>query len=439
MADRREREQREGKRMSAKDWADKQEKGGAKIHFKLPDGVEEYKLETGTHRVDFLSFAAGPHNKRADEGFEHYECQYAAHRIEGPDGRKGLFNCRFECFGMPCPACKLRNSRDVDKEVSKSLMPQTRHLWLLNDEPGKTKKVRSKVLDTGHFNRGVGFGELMIDAINICKGDPFALVGGMTAVLTVKEQTAPFGKFNAVTRIDFEQRDYDYPADLWNTMPCLDAMLVDAGIKAMRRLLEQDEEIGDEEERSRRTAPDEEDNDVPSSSRSTRSGRRADPDEDDDEDATAARNGKPTRKGKAEPTATELGIEAGMKVEHAGEVWTVIKVSGDGTSLTLEDAEDNEKRGVGPEEVTLAKKGGKKPVRAAEPDDEDEAPPAKVQGKPGKKRPVAEEDDEDDPDAADDGDEDDEDDPDEDSDLDDEDDEEAKESARKPAKKPARR
>ena len=448
MTNKQKREKREHRRTNAQDWAKKQQRGGERTHVKLPEGIEEYKLEPGVHKIDFLPYLVGKNNKRADEGFEHFEREYAGHRIAGPDGRQRLYCCRYECFEQNCPACKLRNSREVDQEVAKSLQPTTRHLWLVNDQPGKLKN-KPKVLDTGHFNRGMGFGELMADAINaLGEGvNPFGLKGGYTATLTVKELTfPPNGKYNGVTRIDLRPRDYDYPEELLEKMPCLDDMLIDVGAGGMLKLLNQDEaEPEEEEERSSSSKPararardeDPGDEDEEEDEEETDEEDEEDESEEDDEPVKASKNGKPAKGKKAEPTAAEFGIKAGMEVEYRGSTWSVLKVSSDGTSLTLEDDEGEEKHGVGPEEVTLVKKGNKKPTKTDE-DEEDERP-AKVQ-KPGKKKPVAQDDDEEDKEDSDDDEDSGNEDEDEEDDAleEDEDDEDEVPTSRKPAKKSAK-
>lgn len=396
MATRKDREREKARRTSARDWAGKQDQSGGSTCVKLPEGVEFYKLEVGTHKLDFLPFITGKNNPRADEGMEHFERTYEAHRIATPDGHR-LYACRKSCFGKRCAVCDwlVKNGGTADQELVKDMRAKTRHLWLVNAKPGETKKPVVKVLDTGHFNRGMGFGELMVDAINsLDEGvDPFVLENGYTATLTVKEQVMPRGKYNAVTRIDLRPHSYDYPSDLLDKLPCLDDMLVDVGYDDLRKLLDpesaqDDDRNGDDDHDApvshRKPAAKDDDDDDDDNTPAQRKGGKAKPDDDDDD--TPA-------KGK---TAKELGLKVGDYVDHPehGEC-KIIRISGDGTSLKLEDEDDEVHSAISPESVTKVKLADDK-----DDDDDDDDTPAARRG--GKTKP--DDDDDDDGDDQDDDD-----------------------------------
>lgn len=360
MATQREKEKKRA-RFDARAWASKQtESQFEPTSVRLPEGVhiEWYKLEVGTHEVDFMLFNAGKGNPRADKGFATVERSYSRHTIRMPNGR---FN-NYVCLGDICPLCKHAN--DVmaaqGKEAAKGLWASQRHLWLLNAKPGKkpgTKDNPWKVFDTGHRNRGVGFGELMMDAINLREDHAnFAEPDcGYKVILTVKEQQFDKTKYNGVTRIDFEKRNYQYPEEVIDKAPCLDDMLIFMKPDDLKKVIqggatEEDDQPynGDSYTTpvSRGASSDEEETE------------EEEEDEDDTEDMT---------------TAEEKGITKGCQVIYKGKTWTVTKVSGDGSSLTLQDEEEDEKRGVAPGAVELVKKTkpGKKPV-ARDPDPEDD-------------------------------------------------------------------
>lgn len=237
----REKVKREVRKTDAKAWAKQQDRAFEPTAIKLPEGVEYYKLDLGTPVVDFMPFITGKGNPRADAGFEHFEREYSAHRVPMPGGQTSLFLCLWVCFKKPCPICKwMQECRNVDQETLKKLKPQVRHLWLVNDKPGDTKN-KAKVFDSNHFNRGIGFGEMVADAINsVAKYASFTdLVGGMSVQLTVKEQSMPGRKFNAVTRIDFLAREYDYPEDMLEKAICLDDCLIEMKYDDLKRVIEQ--------------------------------------------------------------------------------------------------------------------------------------------------------------------------------------------------------
>lgn len=373
---RREREKRERRKSDAQSWAKQQSRGFDSTCIKLPEGVDFYKLEVGTHLIDFMPYVAGKNNPRCDEGMEHFERTYEAHRVPTADGTQ-LYACRLKCFGKSCYVCNWMrdHARTADPDLIKALRLTTRHLWLVNDKPGD-KKNALKVLDTNHYNKGMGFGEMMADAILAVPdyGSFADLQGGMTLRLTVKEDTFPGGKYNKVTRIDFLPRKYDYPDELLDNAPCLDDCVVLVSNEDLRKALGQEptDEDNDDDEQVR----------SPASSRSSGWNKPSakDEEENEDEDTPPSRNGKQARD---EETAEDLGLEAGDEVTYKGMDCIIKKISGDGTSLLLEDEDGDEYKAVSPSEVKKAPKakGKGKAARDEDEDEDDEEPPAKAKGR----------------------------------------------------------
>lgn len=407
VATRREKEKAGRKRSSARDWAKQQDTGREATCLKLPEGVEFCKLEVGVHKFDFLPFIAGKNNPRADEGMEHFERSYESHYLQTPEGGRP-YPCRRACFnGKRCAVCDWlsKHGGSGDPELVKGMRAKPRHLWLINDVTKHTGKgtppVKYKVLDTGHFNRGTGFGELMQDAINsLDEGiEPFVLEGGFTATLTVKEQSFSGKKYNAVTRIDLRQHSYDYDEEVLAEAPCLDTCIVDVGYDAVKKILEP-ESVEDE--------PDE----TPPPKAKAKPAAKPSKDKDDD-DSDDSEEKKPAAKPKKGSTVFKVGDI----VEHPemGEC-EVKKVSADGTSLKLEDRKGKLYPGIDPDEVTKVE------TADADDDDEDDEPEEKPAPKPkvGKPAKDIDEDDEEDGDSDDDDEDSDSDDDEEDSDEDDE-------------------
>lgn len=391
---RREKETRQRKRVDASAWA-KEKDGTGATSIKL-EGVEPYKLEVGVHQVDFMPYIAGKRNRKADEGFEHFECTYGVHRVPMPSGSKEWYLCSWDCFKKPCAICKWmqQNGRTADPELLKALKVSTRHLWIVNDKPGDTKN-KLKVLDTNHFNKGSGFGEMMKDAMNaVPKNAMFAdLEKGLIVQLTVKEDTYPGGKYNKVTRIDFLPRDYEYPESMLDKAPCLDEFLVEPDYDSLEELMNQsspdDEEHDnhdqDEEETPpvRRRQPAAEENEDEPEEPVTRRRRPAEDEETEEEPTPPKRKGKSVK-------------EYGMKLhdfvmyenpETEEEVeCEIIKISADGLTMVLEDQDGQSFPGVRPDKVTLCD--------TPETAEEEETPAPRDKGKPtGKKSaPVEEED-----------------------------------------------
>ena len=171
MASRSERESRERRRTSAADWAQQQASGGFDAtDVRIPEGMENYKFEEGMQAFDVMPFLAGKQNRRADEGFEHFEVEFDIHKIPRPDGKESWFCCLWECRKEPCPACKIRNNRDTAKELSDQLRLQRRHLFIVNDKPGDSKN-KLKLLNAVRWNRKLGFGEQLIVAVGASRGN----------------------------------------------------------------------------------------------------------------------------------------------------------------------------------------------------------------------------------------------------------------------------
>lgn len=399
MASKREREQREVRKTNAKEWAEKQAQGFEPTAIKLPEGLKVYKLEEGTHLFDIMPFIAGKGNKRADEGYQHFEREYAVHKIPRPDGNFDRYCCLYETFGEPCPVCKWRNERTRDKEESDALRPQVRHLFLVNDKPGDPKNP-FKVMDAVHYNRKLGFGEQLVTAIRATRGgENLADLdrGGKTIQVIVADS-----KYGSVSRIDLLPRDYEYPNSLLEKAPCLDDCVIKPKVSVLNNILEQGSAAPENSE-------DEEDSDSRNGKAATSKVKAKDEDEDEEEEDDDDEDSK------AEPTAEDLGLEKGDVVLYKGDRCEITKVSGDGTSLTLEDEDGTVHKAIAPAKVKkVAKPADDDEDEDEEEEDDEDAPPpkkgAKAETKPGKKKPVDDDDDDDEEEDDDSDDEDDEDD-----------------------------
>lgn len=388
---RREKEKKMARRTDARAWAKKQEKGFEPTCVKIPEGFELYKIDkAGTFKVDFMPYVAGAGNKNADEGFQHFEREYDSHALPTADGRVRMYVCRQKSFGKKCAVCDWLKSHggNADPDLVKQIRGKTRHLWLVNDKPGDENN-KLKMLDTNHYNRGIGFGEQIADAITSVEdyGDFWTLDAGLTVSLTVKEQLMGGGKkYFAVTRIDFLPRKYEYPDNMIDDAPCLDDCLIDPGYDAVKKLLEQGSSDEEEEEEEKlpnsRTASgagkntkgdrkpvekddddedDQEEEESPKSQRRSGKGTstiaRSTSTDDDEEDDSKEEETSHKKNGKKLETAREKGIKVGSNVKHKKHgVCEVVHVSSDGTSLRMEDEEGQVHTGIGADEVSLVGK-----------------------------------------------------------------------------------
>ena len=340
----REREQREAKKVSASDWAEKQKgRGFERTAIRLPEGWEMYKLEEGVHDVDVMPFIVGKGNPAADEGYQHFERQWGQHRVPKANGFSDSYCCAWECFKKPCYVCRwLTNfGQKASKDMVKGMKIGTRHLWIFNPKPGEANPPY-KLFDSNDWNRGLGFRELMQDALKVAgdAGSDFSdLKNGMTLRLTIKEQPPfdPKGKpYPAVVRIDLVARKHrGYPDDLLDKMPCLDDCLIEFDADKMEQLLTQGGVDNNKQEESAPPPPQ----------------AKASP------PAT-----KPAPKPEEKPAPSskqEVEVEVGDTVKHRryGKC-EVLSVSDDG-KLKLKDEDDDVHRMVKPDEVTFVEKGGK--------------------------------------------------------------------------------
>lgn len=423
---RKEKERRFVLQTSVKDWSKKPTLGGFEATcVKMPDGVELIKLPSeGIVKWDFMMYLAGKHNRRADEGFPFYNLEYEAHRVPTGGENKALYLCAAVMFGKKCAVCdwlkkhgyKLGSPKAVD-EIKRTT---TRHLWVVNDKPGDPKN-KLKILDQNCYNKKKGFGEQMAALMRTLdeNDNPFDPIDGSTFVITCEEDTFPGGKYSVASRIDLRPRKYSYPESIVEKAPCLDDCLVEPNYDEIWSLLEEgptntstststntkttgeagvgkkkkDEDDDDKPTKSKKRPPDDEDDETEEPD--------AD-DEDEDEDGEEdADDGEDDEEGGSK-TAKQLGIKVGSKVKFNKRKYTVLRVSSDGTLITLEDEDELQKKNINPNDVELLDDEGD--------DDEEDKPKAKPKAKPPAKKVAskhAADDDDDDEDDTDDDEDDD--------------------------------
>jgi hypothetical protein len=386
------------------------EAGWKPIAYKVPEGMKVFKFtEDKLYSLDIIPFIAGEGNPYAKPGQMTYERTYYVHPL-GPDGEK--YGCNRENFGKPCPVCTKREKfmmqPGFDKDIANGMRPKERQLWLVINRAKKSEGVQ--FFEAAHYGKGAGFGEMLDNKIDAAKeGSPqtrfFYLDDGMTLEVKCKKDSFKKATFFKPTNMELVPRKSQYDEDMIDDQPCLDECILEADQNEMKKYL--DGFDGEEPEQ-------EEDEPV----KKNKAKGRVEEDEELDEEEEENEE--------EEATAHSLGIKKGSNVKHKKYgVCTVVHISTDGTSLRLEDEDEEVHKGVAPSECTVIK--AKKKVEEDDDDDDDDDEPVK---KKGKKKVVEEEDDdeeeddsEDDDDVSDDDDEDDSSDDDGDSGDDDEDDE----------------
>ena len=347
-------------------------KSKGRTTIKIPDGVKLFAPEDKKYRLDIVPYEVGKGNPHADEGDWYYERTFFTHRI-GADNRYVV--CPAKTWGKPCPVCEelARVMRDPDstEEEEKSLKPSQRQLWLVRNRDDEDAGVQ--LFESSWYLFGRIVDELRQDADDdeehITQFDDHEA----GAILHVKfSKNPPYGL--QCLSVEFRPRPNGLPEDLLEHGICLDDLLVETPYDQIKKILfqipEEDSEDKEEKKPSKKEAP--------AKKKPPKKVVEEDDDEPEDDDSIL--------------TADSKGIKKGSNVEYEGEEMVVTRISGDGTSLTLKDSDDEVYKAVAVDEVTL--------LPDTDDDEPEEAPkaPAKKRGRPPKKvvEPVVEEPEDDD-------------------------------------------
>jgi hypothetical protein len=390
MPDRRQRERFKVKMANVREIAEKQQRGFSPASVVLPKGVRSFSFrEEKVYKLNPIAYVAGDHNPNAKAGFTTHELTYYTHSGIGLEPRDHHCCLRMN-WGEPCPVCEeAQRLRDqgADWDTIKSLAHRKRQLCQWVDQRDQDKGIQ--VFEGSYYR---GFGELLDEKLlQAAEEDPESPIlsfcdpnGGMFLHVRAKKQSfkteGGAASYISPTNIEMVPRD-GISQDLFDKAIDLESVLKKLSYEELDEILHQ---TGGKKKAKAKARDDDEDED-----------------EDEDEDGEeVSRNGRHTDdddEENEEPEEKEL--TAGMTVEHEdyGEC-TVVKVSPDGSSLTLKDEDGKTHKAVDPADVTI--------LEASEPDDEDEEPVVK-KGK-GAKAKARDDDDDDDEDDEDDEEDDDE-------------------------------
>ena len=367
------RNREERQRASARRRIETHDSGGGSNYLRLPDGWSLLQAKPGKYRLDFMSYkvtkgkgesGGNPYFEKGELAFER---TFFVHRGIGPNQDWHL--CAAKTLGEPCPICehraKMARDPNADEDVIKELAPKERQLWI----PKDLSDPDTNFIMEASFHL---FGK-QLDA-KVKSGDEedeyeyFAdPVDGKT--VRVNFEQSDRGKWVEAVDIEFRARRQSYDADIVDEMPDLDEMLVATPYEKLKRLFLQ---TGEEKQKD---------------------------DDDDRPTKTSARGvGKSTKAG--QKTADDVGLGEGDQVEYEDEVCEIVRVSKDGTSLTLENEDGDVFKAVGVDEVEAVpkkKSTNKKPVPQDDDEDDDwedddDVPVAKK----STKKPAKVDDDEDD-------------------------------------------
>ncbi len=409
MGTNRDRQEKKAKYISAKERVKEQDSGWKPTAFKVPEGMSVFKFKKiGVYKIDIIPYVAGKGNPYADPGVMTYERAYYTHNEIGPN--RETHCCLRKTFNKSCPICehkfRLSSEPDQDEALIKSLKEKVRQLYLIYDHAEPEKGLQ--LMETGYYKT---WGEMLANKIEASDEEDdydtfFHVPGGKTLKVTVDEDsfatnTGGSRKFFKATNIEMKPRSEELEeklAELVEEAPCLDELPIADDAEALRKLFLQIEDAEPAKKPAsdkKKPAPADDDDDAaddddgkPKKPAAAATGKKKPVPADDDDADDAAGDDDDAGDASDEPTASDLGIVKGDVVVHKKYgICDVIHVSGDGTSLRLEDSKGEDHRGVAPAECK--KKDKKKPVPTD--DDGDDEKPQKPAA--GKKKPVPEDDD----------------------------------------------
>jgi len=363
MIAKRKREERR-QRVSARKQVENEESARSGSNYlRVPEGLKFFSPKAEKYRLDFMAFIAGKHNPNAEEGEPHYERTFYIHRNIGPNQEWHL--CAAKSLNRPCPICedraRMMKDPQSEEDVIKELAPKKRQLFLVRDlsEPGDL------LLWEMSFHL---FGKQLIKEIASADEDEgldyFADPEEGQTVRVMFEQS-DMGKWFEASSIRFTERKTQYSYDDLDENPCLDEMLLETSYEKLKHLYLEIEEDDD---------GDDDDDPKPARRRKAKSQKS----DDDDEKARAK------KRLKEYPRAEDFGLEEGDTVEYKGDLCEIVRISRDGTSLTLEDGDGDTIKAVGADEVSKPKP--KRSSKAKREDDDEDSPKPKRSSKVSKSK-----------------------------------------------------
>lgn len=386
MATKRERDQREERRRAGSGTRDaKHRSGGDWTTITIPEGVTVFQPKEGSYKLDIVPYKVGKGNPYAEPGLWYYERTFFTHRGVGPNNES--YVCTAKTTGGRCPVCdyraKLARDPDADEKLVDALKPKERQLWLVFDHKEPEKGVQLFESSFHTFGKLLEKKRKAADEDETHKRDFDDWESGSTLKVLFSEESAGSYSFIDCSDIEFKPRANGLDRDLLDHGVCLDDIPKVMEYDRLKGILLQTEAEEPEDE--------DEDEDKPVLKKGK---AKAASDEDDVEPAPKKAKAPATKE--ANP-ADDAGLEEGMRVKHKKfGVCEIVRISGDGTSLTLEDEDDETHRSVAVDEVKMLDED--KPPKPGRKMGDEEDEPAPKKGKV--KKPADDEDDEDEDEPA---------------------------------------
>jgi len=312
-------ERKEKRKSLARQRAEAKSTGFVQTKLRVPKGIEFFPFKQGIYIIDIVPYKAGKGNPHAPKGELYYERTFWSYNKIGPEEK--YLVCPSKTFGHKDFIQEViqEESRkdEPDKKLIAFLKPKERQIFLIWDHDNKDKGVQLLELA---FNK---LGELLDDRMSSSTEKEgwdlfyFPDTEGMSLRLTIKENK-PYGF--ETKAIDFIKREKSLPKEIVNHGICLDDLLIEPSYNELKSVF---------------LGVDIEDLDNESNQEPVKG---------------TANESVPT---KSDPVASDYGISKGDDVEYDGMNYSVIKISPDGTSLTLLDEEDDLIKAISPADVKL--------------------------------------------------------------------------------------
>lgn len=310
------KERRERRRVSAERRIKEHHVGFGSTSIKLPDGKSFFQpKKEGTYRLEIIPYVVpeGAGNPFADDGDYYFERTFFTHRGIGPN--KGTYICLFNTVRQPCPICeylaKLAKEDKKDEDLIKSLGAKERQLWNVFDHDNPEDGV--KVWDISFYL----FGERL--QIEVKNGDEDENLNhfadpdrGKTLKVVLEEKFFMKKPYYNTATISFKERRKPLADEILDEAVVLDDTLIITEYDQLNQVFLQID---------------------------SRTDRKTE-DKSGEENTSA--------------TAEDLDIHKDDEVLYEEKTCTVIRISGDGTSLTLVDENQQLYKGVAPDEVIVS-------------------------------------------------------------------------------------
>lgn len=370
------KKRREKRESTARRRASQKKSGFSTTKFQLPEGLGFWDFKDDVTRIDIVPYIAGKGNPWAKEGELHYERTYYQYRAKIGAEQKRYVTLG-ETFGVRDPIQEYRNeiARKVPQDKTeedelnalvKSLEPSERQLWLIYDHNQKDKGVQ---LFDFSFHK---FGRLLDKRVDSSTEEEawdefyFPDEDGFTLKVTW-ENDSQWG-LGAVA-IDFIARREPLPEEIVNHGYCLDDMLVQTPYEKLYAIFHH-QQIDDD------SAKNEDATGAESNTKQDSKTATQDEEEPKKESKKEKETTAPSQEKKS-PSKTETQ-ESPFKrldvVEYEGKKCTIMKISGDGTSHTLVDDNDDMIKAVSADEMKPWVDKKEKPKQEEKEPEEDEAP-----------------------------------------------------------------